>query len=131
MESLNESEFIEHCTSKSDCFKWHIQPNNIIEIIYRYLHSFLGDRRDYFQVLCSNSTYASIGCRKLFRLQCTLGLHMRGIGHRTHTERHAHCRSCRLQTVAMHIKARIKICTKKQVILLLSYSHHSKKNNHV
>ena len=28
---------------------------------------------------------------------------------------------------AMHIKVRIKICTKKQVILLLSYSHHLKK----
>ena len=28
---------------------------------------------------------------------------------------------------AMNIKARIKICTKKQIIILLSYSHHSKK----
>ena len=99
VESLDESEFIDHCTLKSDCFKWHIQPHNIIKIIYRYLHSFLGDKPDYFQVLCNSLTYASIGCRKLFRLQCTLGLHMRGIGHRTHTERRAHYRSCRLQTV--------------------------------
>ena len=98
-ESLNEGEFIEHCTLKSDCLKWHIRPKNITEIIYRYLHSFPGDRPDYFQVLCNSLAYASIGCRKLFRLQCTLGLYMRGIGHRTHTERHGHCRSCRLQTV--------------------------------
>ena len=67
------------------------------EIIFRYLHSFLGDRSDYSQVLCNSLTYASIGCRKLFRSQCTLGFHMRGIGHRTHTERHAHCRSYKLQ----------------------------------
>ena len=44
VESLDESEFIEYSNLKSDCFKWNIQPNNIIEIIYRYLHSFLGDR---------------------------------------------------------------------------------------
>ena len=80
-------------------FKWNIQPNNIIKIICHYLHNFLGDRPDYSQVLCNSLTYASIDCRKLFRLQCTLGLYMKGIGHRTHTERHAHCRSCRLQTV--------------------------------
>ena len=97
VESLDESEFIDHCTLKSDCFKRHIQPNK--KFIYRYLHSFLGDKPDYFQVPCNSLTYASIGCRKLFRLQCTLGLYMKGIGHRTHTERHAHCRSCRLQTV--------------------------------
>ena len=62
-----------------------------------YLHSFLGDRRDYFQVLCSSLTYASIGCRMLFHLQCIRDLDMRGIGRHTHTERHVHCRSYRLQ----------------------------------
>ena len=62
-----------------------------------YLHSFLGDRRDYFQVLCNSLTYASIGCRMLFHLQCIRDLDMRGIGHHTHTERHVHCRSYRLQ----------------------------------
>ena len=67
------------------------------DMAYRYLHSFLGDRRDYFQVLCNSLTYASIGCRMLFHLQCIRGLDMRGIGHHTHTERHVHCRSYRLQ----------------------------------
>ena len=67
------------------------------DMAYRYLHSFLGDRRDYFQVLCNSLTYASIGCRMLFHLQCIRDLDMRGIGHHTHTERHVHCRSYRLQ----------------------------------
>ena len=71
----------------------------IVEIIFRYLHNFLGDKPDYFQVLCNSLTYASIGYGKLFRLQYTLGPYIRGTGHRTHTERHKHCRSCRLQTV--------------------------------
>ena len=62
-----------------------------------YLHSFLGDRRDYLQVLCNSLTFASIGCRMLFHLQCIRDLDMRGIGHHTHTERHVHCRSYRLQ----------------------------------
>ena len=30
MESLDESEFIEHSSSKSDCFKWRMQPNKLI-----------------------------------------------------------------------------------------------------
>ena len=93
------------------------QPNNIIEVIYRYPHSFLGDRPDCFQVLCSSLTYASICCRKLFRSQCRLGLYMiiwgaliialtasimRTVG------------SADSKPRAMHIKAKIKICTKKK-----------------
>ena len=64
-----------------------------------YLHNFLDGTQGYFPVLYSNLTHASICCRMLFHLQCTLDPDRRDIVQNTHNGRHAHCTSCTLQTV--------------------------------
>ena len=34
VESLDESEFIEHSSLKPDCFKWHIQPKKSLKLFF-------------------------------------------------------------------------------------------------
>ena len=64
-----------------------------------YLHNFLDGKQGCFPVLYSNLTDASICCCMLFHWQCTLDLDRRDIAQNTHSERHAHCTSYKLQTV--------------------------------
>ena len=79
-------------------FCWAFMQGIIIEYL-SYLHNFLDGTPGYFPVLYSNLTHASICCRMLFHSQCTLGPDRRDIVQNTHSGRHAHCRSCTLQTV--------------------------------
>ena len=106
------------CRKPSDFFakcKFLVSPKKTVQLYHKvfcqafiqriiieylsYLHNFLGDTQGYFPVLYSNLTHASICYRMLFHSQCTLDPDRMGIVQNTHSERHARCMSCTLQTV--------------------------------
>ena len=62
-----------------------------------YPHNFPDDRQGCSPVLYSSLTHASICYRMLFHSQCTLGPDRKDIDQNIHSERHAHCKCCRLQ----------------------------------